>query len=64
MSSTPIQVFRTQSSSEIISIPTRHDPKSNQHVVLWTDIQLAFGNVKRIIRSGATVLLLTDENLQ
>ncbi|KAK3815401.1 MAG: hypothetical protein J3Q66DRAFT_370728 [Benniella sp.] len=64
MNSTPLQAFRSQSSPEIISIPTRHDPKNNQHVVLWTDIQQSFGSVKRIMRSGATVVFLTDENLQ
>ncbi|KAK3807218.1 MAG: hypothetical protein J3Q66DRAFT_392552 [Benniella sp.] len=64
MNSTPLQAFRSQSSPEIISIPTRYDLKCNQHVVLWTDIQQSFGSVKRIMRSGATVVFLADENLQ
>ncbi|KAK3815403.1 MAG: hypothetical protein J3Q66DRAFT_389248 [Benniella sp.] len=65
MSTTPSQAFRAQSSSKIISIPTRLDLKSKQHVVLLMDIQLSFGHVRRIMRSGGdTVVLLTDENLQ
>ncbi|KAK3815404.1 MAG: hypothetical protein J3Q66DRAFT_370733 [Benniella sp.] len=65
MSATPSQAFRARSSSKIISIPTRLDPTSKQHVVLLMDIQLSFGHVRRIMRSGGdTVVLLTDENLQ
>ncbi|KAF9352223.1 hypothetical protein BGX34_000120 [Mortierella sp. NVP85] len=65
MSAAPSQAFRARSSSEIISIPTRLDPKSKQHVVLLMDIQLSFRHVRRIMRSGGdTVVLLTDENLQ
>ncbi|KAK3815408.1 MAG: hypothetical protein J3Q66DRAFT_370737 [Benniella sp.] len=49
MSSSPSQAFRTQSSSKIISIPARRDPKSNQYVVLLKDIQLFLGDVKCIM---------------
>jgi hypothetical protein len=62
MSATSSQAFRAQSSSDIISIPTRHDPTDKQHVILLTDIQLSFGSVQRIMSNGSTVLLLTDEN--
>ncbi|KAK3815392.1 MAG: hypothetical protein J3Q66DRAFT_389231 [Benniella sp.] len=63
MSATFSQAFRAQLSLNIISIPTRLDPRSNQHVILLTDIQLSFGSIQRIMSNGNTVLLLTDENL-
>jgi hypothetical protein len=56
------QAFRAYSFPDIISIPTRSDPRSNQHVILLTDIQLSFGSIQRIMSNGSTVLLLTDEN--
>jgi len=65
MSSPLSQAFRTQSSPKIISIPTRHDPKSNQRVVLLKDIQLSFEHVvKRIMCGGEVVLFLADEDFE
>ncbi|KAK3818441.1 MAG: hypothetical protein J3Q66DRAFT_337638 [Benniella sp.] len=65
MSAPSSQAFRTQSSSKIISIPTRHDPKSNQRVVLLKDIQLSFEHlVKRIMCGCEVVLFLADEDFE
>jgi hypothetical protein len=64
MSAVPSQAFRTQSSSRIVTIPTRNDPKSNQRVILLKDIQLSFEHVKRIMRGGEAVLFLADEDFE
>ncbi|KAF9352225.1 hypothetical protein BGX34_000122 [Mortierella sp. NVP85] len=65
MSAPSSQAFRTQSSSKIISIPTRHDPKSNQRVVLLKDIQLSFEHVvKRIMCGDEVALFLADEDFE
>jgi hypothetical protein len=64
MSAPSSQALRCQSSSKIISIPTRHDPKSNQRVVLLKDIQLSFEHVKRIMSGGEAVLFLADDDFE
>jgi len=64
MSTTPLQAFRAQSSSNLISIPTRHDLKSNQHVVLWRDIQRLFQSAENIMHGGDAVLFVTNEELE
>ncbi|KAG0232827.1 hypothetical protein B0O80DRAFT_275071 [Mortierella sp. GBAus27b] len=63
MMETRTQAFRT-SSSKVISIPTRHDTKSNRHVVRWLDIKQYFENAKGIMNSEDAVLFLTDDNLE
>ncbi|KAF9357465.1 hypothetical protein BGX34_009360 [Mortierella sp. NVP85] len=64
MSGTHSQAFCTQSSSKIISIPTRHDPKTAQRVVRWKDILQCFENAKYVMNGGETVLFLTDDDLE
>jgi hypothetical protein len=59
-----VQRFRAKYSSEIISIPTRHDPKTRQRVVRWKDILLCFENAKYVMDGGNTVLFLTDDDLE
>ncbi|KAF9357467.1 hypothetical protein BGX34_009362 [Mortierella sp. NVP85] len=62
--STHSQAFRTQSSSKVISIPTRHDPKTSQRVIRWKDILQCFENAKYVMNGGETVLFLTDDDLE
>ncbi|KAK3815375.1 MAG: hypothetical protein J3Q66DRAFT_208502 [Benniella sp.] len=60
-----VQRFRARYSSEIISIPTRHDPKTRQRVVRWKDILQCFENAKYVMDDGGnTVLFLTDDDLE
>jgi hypothetical protein len=63
MIETHTQAFRT-SSSKVISIPTRHDPKSNRHVVRWLDIKQYFENAKGLMNGEDAVLFLTDDDLE
>ncbi|KAI8358169.1 hypothetical protein B0O80DRAFT_275402 [Mortierella sp. GBAus27b] len=58
------QTFRTKSSSEVVTIPTRLDSKSGQRVVRWKDIQQHFENAKTILNGKCSVLFLTDDNLE
>ncbi|KAG0007035.1 hypothetical protein BGZ65_011769 [Modicella reniformis] len=58
------QAFRTKSSSEIITIPTRYDSKNRQRVVRWRDIQQYFVSAKGILNGKDAVLFLTDDNLE
>ncbi|KAG0209557.1 hypothetical protein BGX31_002077, partial [Mortierella sp. GBA43] len=58
------QTFRNKSSSEVITIPTRLDPKSGQRVVRWKDIQQHFENAKTILNGKRSVLFLTDDDLE
>jgi hypothetical protein len=58
------QAFRARNSSEIITIPTRHDPKSGQRVVRWKDIQQYFENAKGVLNGKDAVLFLTDDDLE
>jgi hypothetical protein len=64
MSAATSQAFRAQSSSKIISIPTRYDSKSNQRVIRWTDIQRCFKNAHYVMHGEDMVLSLTDDNLE
>ncbi|KAF9366718.1 hypothetical protein BGX34_009557 [Mortierella sp. NVP85] len=63
MSGTDSQAFRA-SSSKIITIPTRHDPKSGLRVVRWCDIQQYFENAKGILNGNDAVLFLTNDDLE
>ncbi|KAK3825452.1 MAG: hypothetical protein J3Q66DRAFT_436522 [Benniella sp.] len=58
------QAFRARYSSEVITIPTRHDPRSGQRVVRWKDIQQYFENAKGIFNGKTAVLFLTDDELE
>jgi hypothetical protein len=62
MDETPLQEFRVESSSKIISIPTRYDPRTRHHAVLWKDIQQCFENARNIMNNRVAVLFLTDDN--
>ncbi|KAF9362412.1 hypothetical protein BGX34_006231 [Mortierella sp. NVP85] len=64
MSEQHLQAFRARYSSEVITIPTRHDPKSGQRVVRWKDIQQYFENAKGVFNGKAAVLFLTDDELE
>jgi hypothetical protein len=57
------QAFRT-STSKVITIPTRHDPKSGQRVVRWKDVQQYFENAKGVLSGEGAVLFLTDDGLE
>ncbi|KAG0220688.1 hypothetical protein BGX31_010698 [Mortierella sp. GBA43] len=58
------QAFRSRSSSEVVTIPTRHDSKSGQRVVRWKDIKQHFENAKTILNGKYSVLFLTDDDLE
>ncbi|KAF9980664.1 hypothetical protein BGZ65_004826, partial [Modicella reniformis] len=64
MNETPLQKFQAQSSSKLVSIPARHDPKSSQLVIRWRDIQQWFANAMGILNGEAVVLFLTDDDLE
>jgi hypothetical protein len=64
MSRAQSQEFRARSSSEVITIPTRQDPKSGQRVVRWKDIQQYFENAKGLMIGKDAVLFLTDDDLE
>ncbi|KAF9359961.1 hypothetical protein BGX34_008033 [Mortierella sp. NVP85] len=58
------QAFQSRSSSNVIAIPTRHDPKSGQHVVRWKDIQQCFKDAQYVLHEGQAVMFLTDDDLE
>jgi hypothetical protein len=64
MISKPLQAFQPRSSSNVIAIPTRHDPKSGQYVVRWKDIQQCFKDAQYVLHEGQAVMFLTDEDLE
>ncbi|KAK3820114.1 MAG: hypothetical protein J3Q66DRAFT_166969 [Benniella sp.] len=58
------QAFRVESSSKIITIPARLDPKCGKHIVLWRDVQQIFVNARAILNNGEAVVFLTDDNFE
>ena len=64
MSATSSQAFRARLSSETILIPTRHDPKSSQRIVLWKDVQRCFEHAKYIMYRREMVPFLTDDDFE
>ncbi|KAK3815379.1 MAG: hypothetical protein J3Q66DRAFT_441512 [Benniella sp.] len=64
MSEVPSQLFRTQSSSKVVSIPTRLDTKSGTRIVLWRDVQRFFEHAKYIMCGQDMVLFLTDDDFE
>ncbi|KAF9988274.1 hypothetical protein BGZ65_009502, partial [Modicella reniformis] len=64
MNETPLQAFRAESSSKVINVPSRHDHKTRQHIVLLRDIQQYFEHIKGIMNGNTTVLFLTDDNFE
>ncbi|KAF9361552.1 hypothetical protein BGX34_007084 [Mortierella sp. NVP85] len=62
--STPLQEFRAESSSEIVTIPTFVDPVTKEHIVRWKDIRQRFENVKYVLNGTTSVLLLTNSWLE
>ncbi|KAG0240489.1 hypothetical protein BGX31_001904 [Mortierella sp. GBA43] len=63
MISTPSQAFQSQSSSEIVTVPSVHDPKTKKYVVRWRDIQRRFDNAKYIMNGDDMVLFLSNDDL-
>ncbi|KAF9930615.1 hypothetical protein BGZ65_005229 [Modicella reniformis] len=63
MNETPSQAFRAQFSSQVVTIPTRYDPTSRQHVVRWRDIQQRFKDAQYITNGGESVPFLTNDVL-
>jgi hypothetical protein len=57
------QAFRAQSHAKVITIPTRHDPKSKQRIVRWKDIQQFFMDAQGVMNGDDAVLFLTDDDL-
>ncbi|KAK3815354.1 MAG: hypothetical protein J3Q66DRAFT_370682 [Benniella sp.] len=64
MSATPSQAFRARLSSETTLIPTRHDNKSGQHIVLWKDVQRCFKDAEYVRDGQEMVLFLTDDEFE
>ncbi|KAG0240495.1 hypothetical protein B0O80DRAFT_500590 [Mortierella sp. GBAus27b] len=64
MSTPDSQLFRTRSSSRIVPIPTRHDPKTGQRVIRWKDIQLYFVDAQCVKHGEEVLLFLTDGDLE
>ena len=64
MSQTLLQAFWAESSTTVTSIPTRYDPKIGQHIVCWKDIQRCFKDALCVMDGEASVLFLTDGNLE
>jgi hypothetical protein len=64
MSDISSQTFRSQLSSEVVVLPTRHDPKIGQHVVRWKDIQQCFKGAQYVTHNGLAVMFLTDNDLE
>jgi hypothetical protein len=64
MSALPSQTFRSQSSSKVVVLPTRHDPKSGQRVIRWKDIQQCFKDAQYVTHNGLVVMFLTDDDLE
>ncbi|KAI8350779.1 hypothetical protein B0O80DRAFT_126524 [Mortierella sp. GBAus27b] len=58
------QSFRARSSSMIVTIPTRQDPRSRQRVIRWKDIQLCFVDAQYVKHGEGIVLFLTDDDLE
>jgi hypothetical protein len=58
------QAFRSNPSPHVITIPTRHDPKTSQRIVRWKDIQQYFKGAQGILNGKDAVLFLTDDNLE
>jgi len=64
MSAAPSQAFRARLSSETTLIPTRHDIKSGQHIVLWKDILRCFKDAEYVRDGQEMVLFLTDDEFE
>jgi hypothetical protein len=64
MGETSSQAFRAQSSSKVVSIPTRYDGKSDQHVIRWKDIERYFKNAQYVMDGENVVLTLTGDDLE
>ena len=59
------QVFQSRSVTDSdVNILTQPDPKTGELVVLWSDIQDAFENIKSIWKGKFLVPFLKDENLE
>ncbi|KAG0363953.1 hypothetical protein BC939DRAFT_183360 [Gamsiella multidivaricata] len=50
--------------AEVVTIPTRLDPKSGQRIILWRDIQLYYKDAQCVMNDGDVILYLTDENFE
>lgn len=59
-----VQALRNRSTSEIIHIPARKDPKTEEYIVLWKDIQGEFEDAKSLWNGTSKVLFMTDEHLE
>lgn len=64
MSETHSQAFRAKNSSEVTTIPTRHDPRTGQRVVRWIDIQQYFKNAQGLLNGEDAVLFLINDDLE
>ncbi|KAK3815335.1 MAG: hypothetical protein J3Q66DRAFT_344377 [Benniella sp.] len=64
MSSTLLQSFRSDSSSNIITIPVVRDAKNGKDVVRWKDIRQCFLNAHYITNGKDMIMFMTDENLE
>jgi hypothetical protein len=64
MSTSLSQAFRALSHPKVITIPTRHDPKSRQRIVRWKDIQQYFKDAQGVMNGDDAVLFLTDDDLE
>ncbi|KAF9350202.1 hypothetical protein BGX34_001356, partial [Mortierella sp. NVP85] len=60
----PLQAFRCRSTDRVAHVPTFVDPKSGSRIVLWSDIEAGFENVKSIWKGTSLVPFLKDENFE
>ncbi|KAF9363660.1 hypothetical protein BGX34_003593 [Mortierella sp. NVP85] len=64
MNGTSLQAFRSQPSSQVIFIPTRHDAESGKDIVRWKDIQQYFKDAQGVMNDHNAVLFLTGDDLE
>ncbi|KAG0358085.1 hypothetical protein BGZ54_010598 [Gamsiella multidivaricata] len=64
----PSQAFRlrtppgSSTQADIVTVKTRLDNKTDQHIVLWKDVLLYFENAKCAMKAGEIVAFLTDDS--
>ena len=64
MSTASSQAFRARLSSETTLIPTRHDSKSGQRIVLWKDVLRCYKNAEYVRHGQEMVLFLTTDEFE
>jgi hypothetical protein len=60
----PIQAFRCRSTDEVFHIPAIIDTITEQHIVLWSDIQDVLDGAKSIRNGELVVPFMKDDELK